>query len=125
MPGNVSKLSVWLRPPEDRQLSQFVAFVHIEAELVKVRCAVSTPSVHRPIAEGREQVGRPVSAVELRKLRNCSETCQIPSVHRSLNIRELELLGVESAANEASHRKPSAAWCVFAMPDTVSSSRTP
>ena len=96
-----------------QQLGHLVAFVHVEAELVKMGGAVSAPLVHRPIAEGREQLGCLVAPVKVWKLRNSPETGCISSVPRSLDIRELEFFGRRLAANETPHREPSSAWCVL------------
>ena len=100
-------------PTGSQQLGHLVAFVHVKPEFVKICCAVPALLVHRPIAEGREQVGRLVAPVKVRKLRNAPEAGQVSRVPRSLDIRKLELFGRRSAANEASHREPSPARCVL------------
>ena len=60
-------------PTGGQEFRDLVAFVRVETELVKVGYAVSALLVHRPIAEGREQLAGTVSSVEMRKLRNWPE----------------------------------------------------
>ena len=113
MPGNVSRLSVWLRPPEtDNSASSSHPFTSRPSSWRYAARSVRRLLITRLRKVGK-QLGRQVSLIEVRKLRNSSEAGQVPSVPRSLHIREFELLSVGSASNEAPHGEPSPAWCVL------------
>ena len=111
--GNVSKLSVWVRPPETN--SSGTSSHSFTSRPSSCRCAAR--SLRLLFITRLRKVGNS-SVARYRRSRcgnsgNCSKTGHLLSVPRSLEICELKLLSVCSAANEASHGKPSPAWCVL------------